>query len=62
MTSNDLSRTRFELEFEFLREKGDTLLARGKQAVVWVNPQHRPSLMPEKLYNSFATYFGVNEP
>jgi enediyne core biosynthesis thioesterase len=62
MTSNDLSRTRFELEFEFLREKEGFLLARGKQAVVWVNPQHRPSLMPDKLYDSFTTYFGVSGP
>ncbi len=62
MTIGDLSRTRIEFEFEFTRQKDDTLLARGKQAVVWVNQQHRPSLMPDKLYDSVVNYFGMREP
>ncbi len=62
MTVSDLSRTRIEFEFEFTREKDSVLLARGKQAVVWINQQHRPSLMPDKLYDSVAHYFGVREP
>jgi enediyne biosynthesis thioesterase len=61
MTVSDVSRTRIEFEFEFVREKDDTLLAQGKQAVVWVNQQHRPSLMPDKLYDSVVSYFDVLE-
>lgn len=61
MTVSEVSRTRIEFEFEFTREKDGTLLARGKQAVVWINQQHRPSLMPDKLYDSIATYFEVSE-
>lgn len=61
MAVSDISRTRFEFEFEFVREKDDTLLARGKQAVVWINQQHRPSLMPDKFYDSVVSYFGITE-
>jgi enediyne biosynthesis thioesterase len=46
----ELTRSRMEFRFEFIRGDDDTLLAEGKQAVVWVNEQQRPSLMPDKLY------------
>lgn len=61
MTVNEISRTRIEFKFECTREEDDTLLARGKQAVVWINQQHRPSLIPDKLYDSVVSYFGVQE-
>ena len=56
MTINSLSRTRLEFGFEFINQKTSALLATGKQAVVWVNPQHRPSLMPDKLYDNATEY------
>jgi acyl-CoA thioesterase FadM len=61
MSLNNLSRSRLECTFEFVREADNTLLAKGKQAVVWTNPQHRPGLMPDKLFDGIATYFGVHE-
>ncbi len=61
MTVTDLSRTRLEFGFEFMNEDKDILLAKGSQAVVWVNPQHRPSLMPDKLYDSVVDYFKFKE-
>jgi len=59
MSVSDLSRTRIEFSFDFLNENKNTLLATGKQAVIWVNPQHRPSIMPDKLFNSIVDYFGI---
>jgi enediyne biosynthesis thioesterase len=61
LTVTSLTRSRIEFEFEFVRESDGTLLGRGRQAVIWTNPQHRPSLMPDKLYDATATYFGVTE-
>lgn len=58
-TVTSLTRSRVEFEFEFIREKDGLLLSRGKQAVVWVNPQQRPSLMPDKLHRSIREYFGI---
>jgi enediyne core biosynthesis thioesterase len=55
----DLTRSRIEFEFEFIREQDQALLARGTQAVVWTNQQHRPSLMPDALYEATAAYFSV---
>ena len=43
------------------RERDRKLLARGRQAVIWTNPQRRPSLMPDALYQVTADYFGVGE-
>jgi enediyne core biosynthesis thioesterase len=54
-----LTRSRIEFEFEFVREQDGKLLARGRQAVIWINQQHRPSLMPDKLYETTAAYFGL---
>jgi enediyne core biosynthesis thioesterase len=57
LTVTGLTRSRIEFEFEFLRERDGKLLAHGRQAVIWTNRQHRPSLMPDKLYEATATYF-----
>lgn len=57
LTVANLSRTRIEFEFEYVREKDGLLLANGRQAVIWVNPQQRPSLMPDKLYNLCRDHF-----
>lgn len=51
LTVAGLSRTRIEFAFEYVREKDGLLLAHGRQAVIWVNPTQRLSLMPDKLYN-----------
>jgi acyl-CoA thioesterase FadM len=48
------TRTRMEFEFEFIGEPDGTLLGKGRNAVVWVNPQHNPAIMPEELYNHAA--------
>jgi enediyne biosynthesis thioesterase len=60
LTITALTRSRIEFEFEFVREQDGRLLGRGAQAVIWTNPQHRPSLMPDKLYEAAAHYFGVS--
>ena len=57
MKVTDLSRTRIEFTFDFVDENKDSTIASGKQAVIWVNPQHRPSIMPDKLYDSIVEYF-----
>jgi len=61
VTVASLSRTRVEFEFEFVRASDGQLLSKGRQAVVWTNQQHRPSLMPDKLYETTARYFGLRE-
>jgi enediyne biosynthesis thioesterase len=61
LTVTGLTRSRIEFEFEFVREPDGQLLGRGKQAVIWTSPQHRPSLMPDKLYHATADYFGLAE-
>ncbi|MCB2219790.1 MAG: acyl-CoA thioesterase [Bacteroidetes bacterium] len=58
MTIIDLSRTRIEFQFDYFNKKTNVLLAQGKQAVVWVNAQHRPALMPDELYDKVVGYFG----
>ena len=62
LTVIGLTRSRMELEFEFVREQDGTLLSRGRQAVIWTNPQRRASLMPDQLYETTAAYFGIGEP
>jgi len=57
MKVTELSRTRIEFSFEFVNEEKKSVIATGKQAVIWVNPQHRPSIMPDKLYDSIVEYF-----
>ena len=43
LTVTALTRSRIEFEFEFVREPDQKLLGRGRQAVIWTNPQHRPT-------------------
>jgi acyl-CoA thioesterase FadM len=62
LTVTSLSRSRIAFEFEFLREPDNGVLARGAQAVIWTNPQRHPSLMPDKLFDATAGYFGLHEP
>ncbi len=57
-TVSDLSRTRIEFTFDYYNKSNNLLLAQGRQAVVWVNSQHRPSLMPDELYDRVVGYFG----
>jgi|WetSurMetagenome_2_1015567.scaffolds.fasta_scaffold853038_1 enediyne core biosynthesis thioesterase len=59
LTVTALTRSRIEFEFEFLREQDSQLLGRGRQAVIWTNAQHRPSLMPDQLYDATASYFDL---
>ena len=56
-----LSRTRIEFEFEFVREKDSTVLCKGRCAIIWVNPQHRPAIMPDSLYDGTVEYYGLKE-
>ena len=49
----------FEFEFGFIREQGGTLLGQGRNAVIWVSPQHRPAIMPNALYNGTVAYFAL---
>jgi len=58
MTIADLTRTRVEFDFQFINEKDAGVVATGKQAVIWVNAGHHPSLMPDKLYNLSKEHFG----
>lgn len=58
MTIMDLSRTRIEFSFDYYNKATNLLLAQGRQAVVWVNAQHRPALMPDELYDKVVGYFG----
>lgn len=62
LTVTSLTRSRIAFEFEFLREPDNCVLARGAQAVIWTNPQRHPSLMPDKLFDATAGYFGLYEP
>ena len=59
MSVTSLSRTRIEFHFDFLRESDSEKLCSGQQAVVWVNAQQRPSLMPDALYEQIEQYFGL---
>ena len=55
----ELSRTRIAFSFSFYRKADLLLLAEGQQAIIWINAQHKPSLMPEKLFNLVNTYFNL---
>jgi len=57
-----LTRSRLDFEFEFIRESDAKLLGRGRQTVIWTNPERHPSLMPDKLFEAARAYFGFSEP
>lgn len=61
MMITDLSRTRIEFTYEFVNTSHDTIIAKGQQAVVWVNQQHRPSFMPQDLYEKAMEFSGITE-
>ena len=54
----DLSRSRIEFSFDYYNKNTQQLLALGRQAVIWVNSQHRVSLMPDELYDKIVEIFG----
>lgn len=59
MSIEELSRTRIQFGFEFINEKTGVLLATGQQAVIWMNQQHRPSIMPDKLFEAADNHMKV---
>lgn len=59
LSVTELTRSRIAFAFEFRREGDGALLARGRQAVIWVNSQRHPCLMPDALYDATADYFQV---
>lgn len=61
MGCRSLSRTRMEFEFEFIHEQDGTLLGKGRNANIWVNPQRHPAVMPEELYNNTALRAALND-
>jgi enediyne biosynthesis thioesterase len=59
MTVKEITRTRVEFLCEIVNQATNAVHARGTQAVVWVNAQHQPSLMPDELYEKACEYFGL---
>jgi enediyne biosynthesis thioesterase len=57
MMVKDITRTRVEFLCEIVNSATNMVHARGTQAVVWVNTQHQPSLMPDELYEKACEYF-----
>lgn len=55
----ELSRSRIAFNFKFYRKADEAFLAEGNQAIIWINAQHKPSLMPEKLYGLVINYFNI---
>jgi enediyne core biosynthesis thioesterase len=65
-----LTRTGMSMVFDYYREnsvdenkpmRGDTreretLLAQGRQAALWVSPEHRVAMMPEYLYRAIHLF------
>jgi enediyne core biosynthesis thioesterase len=59
-----LSRTGMSMTFDYYREAPNgelTLLAQGRQAALWVNPEHRVALLPPYLYKAIQE-FVIPEP
>ncbi len=59
LTVKDISRTRLEFLCEIVNTKNNTVNAKGSQAVVWVNSQQQPCLMPDELYEKACEYFEI---
>ena len=59
-----LTRTGITMHFDYFRDDGDepTLLAQGVQSVLWVNPQHRISMLPAYLYEAVQSYAAADPP
>jgi hypothetical protein len=47
---------RMRFDYYRIEESGPVLLAEGSQSTMWVNPQHRPSMMPEYLYQAIKRF------
>lgn len=63
MGLESLMRTGMSMTFEYYREEGSelVLLAQGKQTTMWVNPQHKVSIMPDYLYGAIEKYTNSEE-
>lgn len=61
MREHKLSRIQIEFHFEFIKEQGLTVAARGSQSVVWTTSDHSPGRMPQELYEVTARYLGLTE-
>lgn len=59
MTISNLTHTRVEFQCEFVNAANNALIAKGSQAVVWINPQRRTSFMPDELYNKACEFFKI---
>ena len=59
MTISKLTHTRVEFQCEFVNAANNALIAKGSQAVVWINPQRRTSFMPDELYNKACEFFNI---
>lgn len=62
-----LTRTGMSMSFEYYRDESSedaepsareqlTLLARGRQAALWVSPEHRVALLPDYLYRAIHQF------
>jgi len=57
LTVSEISRTRLKFLCEIVNIKDNSVNAKGSQAVVWVNSQQKPCLMPDELYKKTCEYF-----
>jgi len=58
MSLDKLTRTGMSMLFDYYREEEDqrVLLAQGRQTALWVNPEHKVSMMPKYLYEAIENY------
>lgn len=58
MYLKELTRIGATMCFDYYRREpeGKVLLAQGSQAVMWVNQEHRISVMPDYLYNAIREF------
>lgn len=62
MSLSQLTRVGMSMNFDYYRLEGGVddadrvLLAQGFQSTLWVNPEHRISVMPDYLYSALDAY------
>lgn len=58
MFLDDLTPLSVTMRFDYYRREstGRVLLAQGSQSTMWVNPEHRLSVMPDYLYRAIQDY------
>ncbi|VAW99285.1 hypothetical protein MNBD_GAMMA21-2721 [hydrothermal vent metagenome] len=59
MSLEKLTRTGMSMLFDYYREEEDgqrVLLAQGQQSAIWVNPEHKVSMLPKYLYDGINDY------